>query len=315
MAIIKLSATEQRRLSVFFTCLVLAIVAWVLVTLSKPYNFTVKRALVFKNAPQRRAFHSLQPDTINVVVKGSGWQMLFAKMDNGSKPIHIDLHTLDRENYVVLNTQIKAINKSWEVGHEVVDFKPDTLYFDFSNRSIKRVPVKLVSGLVYEQQYARSGNVIIKPSYVTVTGPSAIINNIHFWKTDSLKAKDLNETINTRVALEGVKEGNVSIYPKSVQVIVPVNEYTEKTVDVPVKLVNNNDYFNVKVFPQKVKVTFTTSLDRYNEATEEYFEAQADLNMWKNYSYKMLPVKVTKMPDYCKIVKIEPQYVDFIIKK
>ena len=315
MAIIKLSATEQRRISVFFTCLLLAIVAWVMVTLSRTYNFTVRRTLAFKNAPQRRAFHSLQPDTISLVVKGSGWQMLFAKMDNGNKPIHVDLNTLDRENYVVLNTQIRKINLSKEVGNEILAFDPDTLYFDFSNRSVKRVPVKLVSGLVYEQQYARSGNVIIKPSYVTVTGPSAIISNINFWRTDSLKAKDLDETINTRVALEGVKEGNISIYPRSVQVIVPVNEYTEKTIDVPVKLVNNNEYFNVKVFPQKVKVTFTTSLDRYNEATEEYFEAQADLNMWKKYSYKMLPVKITKMPDYCKIVKIEPQYVDFIIKK
>ena len=315
MAIIKLSATEQRRLSVFFSCLLLAIVAWVMVTLSRNYTYTIRRTLAFKNAPQRRAFHSLQPDTINVVVKGSGWQMLFAKMDNGSKPINIDLHTLDRENFVVLNTQLKAINHSHEVGHEVVDFDPDTLYFDFSNRSIKRVPVKLVSKLVYEQQYARSGNVVIKPAYVTITGPSSIISNIHFWKTDSLKAYNLDETINTRVALKGVTEGNISIYPRSVQVIVPVNEYTEKTVDVPVKLVNNSDYYNVKVFPQKVKVTFTTSLDRYNEVTEEYFEAQADLNMWKNYSYKMLPVKITKLPDYCKIVKIEPQYIDFIIKK
>ena len=34
----------------------------------------------------------------------------------------------------------------------------------------------------------------------------------------------------------------------------------KKTVSIPVKLVNNRNYYNVKIFPQKVKVTFTTSL-------------------------------------------------------
>jgi YbbR domain-containing protein len=315
MAIIKLSAIEQRRLSVFITCLALAIIAWVMVTLSKTYSFTVRQVLAYKNAPQRRAFHSLQSDTINVIVKGTGWQMLFSKMSNNSNPIKIDLHTLDRENYILLNKQIKAINLSRELEHEIIYFDPDTLYFDFSNRRVKRVPVKLVAGLKYRQQYAQSGNVTITPAYVTITGPSAVINRITFWRTDSLKGKNVAETVSRRINLEAVKEGNIDIYPKTVQVTVPVNEYTEKTIDVTVKLVNNLDFYNVKIFPQKVKLTFSTSLNRYNDATEEFFEAQADLNMWKNYNYNMLPVKITKLPDYCKIVKIEPQYVDFIIKK
>ena len=315
MAIIKLSATEQRRVSVFFTCLVLAVVAWVGVTLSRTYNFTERQVLTFKNAPQKRAFHSLQPDTVNVTVKGTGWQMLFSKMNDASQPVKIDLRTLEKENYVVLSTQIKAINSTKELKNEIVAFNPDTLYFDFTNRSTKRVPVRLVASLKYQQQFAQSDDILIKPAYVTITGPSNRIDGITFWKTDSLKANDVDETIISRINLEDSKEGNVSIYPKSVQVTVPVNEFTEKTIEVPVKLVNNYDYYNVKVFPLKVKVTFTTALSSYADIDAEYFEAQADLDMWKKHSYKMLPIKLTKLPDFCKVVKIEPQNVDFIIKK
>jgi YbbR domain-containing protein len=315
MAIIKLSATERRRVSVFFTCLLLAGIAWVLVTLSRTYNFTVRHVLTYQNTPQHRAFHSLQPDTVNITVKGTGWQMLFAKMNSASHPVKIDLRTLDRENYVVLKTQIKDINKSHELQYEVVGFDPDTLYFDFSNRSVKRVPVRLIAALKYQQQFARSDDITIKPAYVTITGPSNRIDGITVWKTDSLKADDVDETIKTTVNLEPVKEGNISIYPKSVQVIVPVNEFTEKTIEVPVKLINNTEYYNVKVFPLKVRVTFTTPLNKYTDINEEYFEAQADLDLWKKRNYKMLPVKLAKIPDFCKIVKIEPQYVDFIIKK
>jgi hypothetical protein len=107
MAIIKLSAIERRRLSAFITCLVVAIFAWLFTTLSNPYKYTVKQAINFKNAPLKRAFHPLQSDTIEAIVQGTGWQMLFSKM-NEQKPISIDLRTLDTKNFIVLNAQVKA---------------------------------------------------------------------------------------------------------------------------------------------------------------------------------------------------------------
>jgi len=241
--------------------------------------------------------------------------MLFSKMKPESKPVKVDLRTLDNENYVVLSSQLAAINDTKDVNNKVISFSPDTLYFDFSNRSTKRVPVQISASLKYQRQFAQSDNVIIKPAYITVSGPSSSIDKITSWKTDSLILSDVNETVNSRLNLEPVKEGNISIYPRSVAVTVPVNEFTEKTIEVPVKLINNYSYFNVKVFPQKVKVTFTTSLNRYAVVEEELFEADADLDMWKKHNYNVLPVMLTKLPAFCKIVKIEPKNIDFIIRK
>jgi YbbR domain-containing protein len=241
--------------------------------------------------------------------------MLFSKMNSMNPAIKVDLRSLEYEDYVLLSEQVKAINKSKEYKHEIVSFDPDTLYFDFSHRMVKRVPVKLAMSLKYRQQFAQSDDIVIKPRYITISGPSNVIDRISFWKTDSLKADNVSDNINTRIKLTPVKEGNIGIYPNSVQVKVPVNEFTEKTIDVPVTLVNNSNYYNVNILPKKVRVTFTTSLNKYAQMTEEYFEAQADLDMWKRYGYKVLPVKITKLPDFCRIVKTEPQNIDFIVKK
>lgn len=315
MAFVKLSASERRRASAFFTCLLLAALAWVFTTLSNSYNFTVKQVLTYKNTPQKRAFHSLQPDTINVTLQGTGWQMLFSKMNNADKPLNIDLHTLENKDYVVLSSQLKQINDSKEFDNQIVAFSPDTLYFDFSNRAVKRVPVRLLADINYQRQFAQSNNVVIRPSYVTLSGPGNVIDKITSWDTDSLTADSVNETIRTSVNLLPSREGNVNVFPKSVQVVMPVDEFTEKEISIPVKLVNNRDYYKVKVFPQKVKVTFTTSLSHFAEMDEDFFEASADLSLWKNNGYTTLPVKLVRIPAYCKIVKIEPQNIDFIVHK
>ncbi len=315
MAFVKLSASERRRLSAFFTCLVLAAVAWVFTTLSNNYNFTVKEVLTYKNAPQKRAFRSLQPDTINTTMRGTGWQMLFSKMNNEDRNITVDLHTLENKDYVVLSSQLKEINDRKDFDEQIIGFSPDTLYFDFSNRAVKRVPVQLVSAIKYQHQFAQSNDISIKPSYVTITGPGSLVDNIKSWSTDSLVLDSVNETVRGRIDMQPPKEGNISVYPKSVQVVLPVDEFTEKTISIPVKLTNNRNYYNVKVFPQKVKITFTTSLNHYAEMDEDFFEAAADLSLWRDRGYSTLPVKLTRLPSYCKIVKIEPQNIDFIVRK
>ncbi len=315
MAIIKLSVTEQRRASVFFTCLILAVCAWIVITLSNTYTYNVKEILNFKNVPQKRAFHSLQSDTVNVTVKGTGWQMLLSKMNEQNKIIKVDLRTLDSDAYIVLSLQLPAINAEKAVKNEIIAFNPDTLYFDFSDRGVRRVPVQLVRSINYQQQFTQSGDVVIKPSYVTITGPSNRIDKITAWQTDSLVLQNVSENINSSVNLAPSAEGNISISPRTVRINIPVEEYTEKTMELPVKLVANNDFFNVKIFPQKVKVTFTTSLSRYADIDEDMFEAEANLDLWRLYGYSVLPVKITRMPPFCKIVSIEPRNIDFIIKK
>jgi YbbR domain-containing protein len=315
MAIIKLSAIERRRLSAFVTCLGFALLAWLFTALSNPYKFTVKQVLTFRNTPQKRAFHPLQSDTVNTTVQGTGWQMLFSRLKDDWKPISVDLHTLDTKDFVVLSSQLKEINFKKEKNREIIGFSPDTLFFDFSSRTVKRVPVKLVSVIKYQKQFAQSALIKIQPAYVTVSGPAERLSKITYWPTDSLKLKDINESFNGRVNLRAANEGNLSVLPKSVIVNIPIDEFTEKTIEVTVKLINNHNYYDVNIFPQKIKVTFTTSLTAYSDINEDDFEAVADLDQWKHSGYSTLPVKIARMPSYSRIVKIEPQSVDFIIKK
>ncbi|HEY8784654.1 MAG TPA: YbbR-like domain-containing protein [Mucilaginibacter sp.] len=315
MAIIKLSAIERRRVSAFFTCLALAVLAWIVTVLSNPYKYTVKEVLDFRNTPQRRAFHSLQADTVNATISGTGWDMLFSKIDAGNKFISVDLSSLENKSFVVLNSQIDQINSKRNSHQQITGFSPDTLYFDFSNRKVKRIPVHLIADIKFQHQFYQSDNFILKPAYVIVNGPSNVIDKITEWKSDTLKLDSVDETVNTTVNLEPVKEGNLSIYPKNIQVTIPVDEFTEKILEVPVKLINNRNNEDVKIFPQKVKVTFTTSLSRYEEIDEDFFEATADMDLWRLHGHKTLTVVISKIPEYCRVVKIEPRNVDFIIKK
>ena len=315
MPFIKFSKVERRRISLFFVCLLFAVGAWMFFALSNRYVYQVQTLVHYVNFPDNKAFHSLQSDTIDLQIEGTGWQLLFSKLRINPQSVNIDLEKLEKQTYINLFDQLSYINKQFESAQKVVNIHPDILYFDFSSRAVKKIPIRLNYDIRFENHYGISDTIQIYPSYVTVTGPVNELKKLDYWYTDTLKLKNITSNYNGKISLQRPIKANISIYPNLVDLMLMVDEYTEKVVDVPIVLLNNNEFKNVKLLPDKVEITFLTTLSNYSKIDRRNFEASVDLNNWKSKGYKQLPVVISKFPEFCELVKIEPQNIDFIIQK
>lgn len=284
-------------------------------SLNNKYVYVSKTVLVYKDFPQKKAFKALQSDTVDLQVEGTGWQLLFARLRVNPPSISVSLEKLNNRNYVLFTDQLRQINQQLETSQKVISIKPDTLYFDFSKRTNKRVPLKLRHNLTFINQYGIASPIILKPSYVNISGPYEELSKINAWYTDTLTLKNLQLTTQTKVAVKANNLVNMSIYPTRVDVKIPIDEFTEKTVEVPLHVVNNNDYLDLKLYPKKVQVTFMVALSRYQEIDEDFIFATVDVDEWKKNQHAQLTVKLSRFPEYCKLVTIKPQKINFIIEK
>ncbi|HXH99999.1 MAG TPA: CdaR family protein [Sphingobacteriaceae bacterium] len=312
MPFIKLNRIERRKVAVFFSCLTLAAFAWLFFALSNEYIYNLKTVVHYTNLPQNKAFSPLQSDTVTLQVEGTGWNLLFSKLRLGPEAIKVNLKSLAQKNYITFTEQLPNINRTFHTIQRVVSVMPDTLYFDFSSRSVKKIPVSLLYKIAFQPRFGISDSIKLSPSYVTVTGPIEDIAAIKKWNTDTVNAREIKTTISKRIALKRPSKNNITIYPSIIEVKVPVSEFTEKSIDLPVTIFNDNA--DVKLLPSKVKVTFLTSLTNYSDINRDDFEAGVDLNNWRK-GYRQLPVILKKAPAFCKILKIEPRIIDFIIKE
>ncbi len=315
MPFIKLSKVERKRFLVLVACLLCAIGAWLFMALNHKYVYTAKTVLIYKDFPQKKAFKALQTDTVDLQVEGTGWQLLFARLRVNPQAIAVSLEKLNTRSYILFSEQLPAVNRQLETSQKIISVKPDTLYFDFSKRTNKQVKVKLRYDFTFAKQYGIASQIQLKPSHVNISGPQEELAKINEWYTDTLKLTDLQRSANTRVAMKANNLVNVSIYPTSVAVKVPIDEFTEKTVEVPLTLINNQDFYDVKLYPKKVKITFMVALSRYEEVDEDFIVATVDVNEWKLLKHEKLTVKISRFPEYCKLVNIHPTKINFIIEK
>lgn len=315
MPFIKLTKVERKRFLMLVICLLIAIAAWLFMALNNKYVYTAKTVLKYENIPQKRAFHPLQSDTVDLQVEGTGWQLLFARLRIKPQSISISLEKLNNRNFILFSEQLYNVNRQLETSQKIISVKPDTLYFDFSEKTVKRVPVKLVSKISFMKQYGISDPIEITPDYVTISGPEQELEKIKEWKTDTLKLNDVRSATKTVVGMTQSKMKNVSIFPATVEVRIPVDEFTEKVLEVPLKVISNRDYYSMKLYPRKVRVTFLVALSKYDLVNEEFIEAVVDINEWKELKHDKLSVKIVRFPDFCKLLHIAPGKVDFIIEK
>ncbi|HEY1024834.1 MAG TPA: CdaR family protein [Sphingobacteriaceae bacterium] len=314
MPLIRLNKIERRRVAVFFTCLGIAVFAWLFFALSNQYTYEVRSVLNYSNTPIKKAFRPLQGDTVSLQVRGTGWNLLFSKLRFTPEAVDVDVSGLNQNHFIILDKQLDALNRQFHSDQQIVSVDPDTLYFDFSSRIIRKVPVNLISEIMFEDQYRIAGPVKIEPAFVTVSGPAEELQDLERWDTDSLKSTGVRRDIVAKVQLQANEKTNVSVYPKEVTVRIPVSEFTEKSIEVPIRVLNEGNIESVRLIPDKVRVTILTGLSKYPGVTDTSFAATVDLNDWKR-GYQQLPVTLKKSPVFTEIVRIEPQMLDFIVKK
>lgn len=315
MPLFKFTKIERRRISLFFLCLLLAVGAWLFFALSNRYVYQVQTLVKFIELPENRAFHPLQSDTIRLQVEGTGWQLLFSRLRISPQSVDIDLKGLQKQTFIELSDQIQRINNQVGSTQKIVYIQPDTLYFDFSSSTFKKIPVVLKQDIQFREQFGISDSIRISPSFITITGPVKELINIKYWETEPVSLRKLSGNISMKIKLKRPPKANITVHPGIVDLKLTIDEFTEKVIEVPVKVLNNKEFRNVKLLPEKVKITFLTALSNYPETDKSDFELFVDLNNWKEKEYTQLPVRVIRFPEFSKILKVEPQTLDFIIQK
>lgn len=313
MPLITLNRIERRRLTVFVSCLIVAFSTWMMIALSGNYVYTVESKINYIDPPENRAYHPLQDDSVSLRIEGSGWQLLFSRLRLQPTAINVSLKSLNTRSFVVFSSQLADINKQFNTSQKVISVTPDTLFFDFSKRAVKKIPIRLMHNLTFEKNYGISGPIKMTPNHVIVNGATEDLRKIEAWPTTMLTRTDVNAPVTARVGFMDSKVNNIDVFPLSVKVEIPVEMFTEKIVEVPVKVLNAKGR-DVQVLPERVTLTVLTPLSRYPAVKADSFAVAIDLTERPEKGYSQLPAKIRRLPQFTKLVKVDPQVVDFFIK-
>jgi len=313
----------RNNIYVFLICLVIAAFIWILIKLSKEYTEILVFPVSYTNIPAGKLIANDPDTTLTLHLKSKGFRILSNKKFFKPHAINVDIGSYIRKkknsstDYYILSVELNStVGDQIHYPNEVISISPDTLHFRLEKVYSKKVPVKLMTTISFSQQYELADSVKYDPDSVLISGPHAAIDSINFIETVPKVLSNLNS--NQTLVLSFNPKYNlfkVTTSASSVKILIPVDKFTEATIELPILIINNDNNYIVRTFPEKVKVTYLVSLANFKNVKPTMFSAVSDISKAMLSKSKKLKVEVIKYPSYVRIQKIQPEKIEFILLK
>lgn len=319
---IKVQINGQQQLIVFLFFLALSTLFWLMQSLNKEnYVTSISYPVNYNNFPSNKVLISKLPQRLILEIRGNGYALLNYKISPRLDKVNFDFNTFSL-NKINNNTQsfytlTRYTKQDWEEKFkhkvEIIDIKPDTLKFTFSDKVGKVLKVYPNTHIVPAKSFMFNNPIYTSPDSIQVYGPLAIIDTLQYVKTLFTEKLDVNDSVRQKVKLK--KYQFLTYDVSEVDLVAPVEEFTETDITIPIEIVNVSDTISVKIFPSSVTVGFQVPLSKYEQVNNKMFRAQV-LYQPENFNLSSrLKIQLVKIPDFISNPVLKRNTVEYLIEK
>ncbi|HMS65783.1 MAG TPA: YbbR-like domain-containing protein [Ignavibacteria bacterium] len=253
------------------------------------------------------------PNSIDVTVKGNGWDLLNIMISKDVK-YSLDVSKLKKDSRIITEQFVnERLNLSSNV--TVLKINPDTINISFDKLSEKYIPIKNNITVNLNEGYSIIGEPVLTPDSVMISGSSYLINKIKFVPTEVKIFNNVNSELSGTVNIKDTLSNIVKIYPTKVNFSYKVQLSAEKNFDgIEVVIINVPDDKEVLLVPPKISLSLRGGVDQLSQINS----SDIDVNVqYKDIETDTLGFIIPEIfiPEETNILKIEPQKLQYIIKK
>lgn len=310
----------NRRVVTFLFCIVASAFFWVMMSLSKEYSIEINFPVSYINFPIDKIVANRLPETIDIEMKSTGFNLLVYKIKQNHDTVIIDAkdsrHLMAKNNFYILpNARIDKIATQFNNDIKIMKVYPDTIFLDYNKKKSKKVPVRANIKVSFDNLYQQSDSIQLSPAFITVSGASELVDKIKFVETKPVKLKKLSDS--TSIELRIIKTPDLKLLELSQSTItatINVTKYTEASIELPIEVENLPAGISLKTFPDKITVKYNVAFKNYENVTPLQFRAIVDYKKIEARSNK-LKVILLKSPPEIRAIKLNPEKVEYIIRK
>jgi YbbR domain-containing protein len=312
----------RKNVGVFFIFLFLATVFWLLNQLEDRYVTNVNYPVKYINPPPDKVFVGELPPRLELKVEGTGFRLMEYKIGKEIMPVELNINSYplqpseDRNSlkYFIATNSIKSrISQQFSSSVKILDISPDSLFFEFAEKSKKKVPVRPDFSYKLAPQLMLKDGIKLSPDSVTITGPDKILDTISFVKTKHEELGELSRDFSFVTSLKSTHR-RVQFSSGRINVTLPVESFTEEKLEKEIIVKNEPDSLQVRTFPKSIDITYLVGLSNYEKVIPELFKVSVSYSQVEQ-GKERLDVTVDKAPEYIKSYSYSPQSVDYIIEK
>jgi len=310
----KLNMFNYKTFNNFLVFLLISILFSTIVKLTKVHTKSISYKINLTDIPDNKIITNQSVDSIKLTVSSFGLD--FIKYYLSNQVINISSKDIldNSQSYVITQSNsYSQIDNFITPKFELISINFDSLFFDYDRLGIKNVPVVLNSIINFSQGFDYFENFTLIPDSIAVIGPELFLKSINTIKTKELILDNLKSSFNEDLELDIQNTTNLKYSTKSIKLLIDVEKSTESMLDIPISIINIPNDIKLNYYPKMIKVSFTVSLDNYQNYSSKDFKIICDFNQISQNG-KLTP-EVMKQPNLIKNLRLINKDIQYVFLK
>ena len=303
---------------IFLLFVLLSAGFWYLQSLQEDAELKIVLPVKYRNIPSNMTLAEDNPTSVTFKVKDKGLVLLGYSWLNKFAPIEVNPKGIRDESdgrFTVSGKIIEsAMARQLMSSSVLTGIDPQTIEVRYGILQYRDIPVVAEVSIWPEPGFQVSDSVKISPASVRVYASSNIVDSLQVLKTEPAELKKVTETKELTLRLQKIP--GVHMDTDEVKVTVPVEEFTEKRLSIPVLCDDLPEKYKLYAFPSSVEVVCNVPLSRFKGLTEADFEIRIPFFEFDaNRATGKLSVYLNRQPAWLVRPTLNPDIIEFILEQ
>jgi len=293
----------------FWGALLFAFSLWSYISLNDIYTPLINVPLTLI-VPEDKALDTIPPETVSLIVKGTGWQLFYLYFFNTTKRcvVRLNQNMIVSNAFIVNRTDLmKGIENLIDV--EIIGVSPESIVLKLGDIKTIKVPVNLVMTIKPRQGFTLSDKITVKPDSIEISGNKKNISGIKYWNTQHIEIDNLYKNTSMLVPLSDSLSTIVKLSHKNVEITLKVQQKADFTFyDIPIKIRGGSISSKHILLPKYLSVIVRGGVEDLANLSYKDIEAYVDYSDIINDSTGIIIPKVEPLGISAEVL-INPSYI------
>ncbi|MDR1675646.1 MAG: YbbR-like domain-containing protein [Tannerella sp.] len=272
----------------------------------------------YRNVPAHITLTDDNPQAVVFRVKDKGLVMLSYVWLYKFAPLEVNLKNLRKGANGEITVTAKAIesgiSRQLTSSTSLLGFEPQTIEVHYAELGSKELPVTADITVSPEPGFQQAGDITVTPGKVLVYASTTVLDTLHELRTVPAELKNANRTHELTLRLQSI--AGVQTDEREVRVTIPVEEFTEKRMMIPVVCEGLPEHYTLHTFPSEIEVVCNVPVSRFGKLTERDFEIRIPFREFEaSRAAGQLTVRLSKQPSWMTPPALHPDTVEFIMEQ
>ena len=264
--------------------------------------------------PNDVVFDHPLPQDLEIRVGDKGSEIFrYTFLLRDSLDIDVQKYHSERINNLQGTELMQLIRQKLFKSSTLTAYYPSHISLDVSKLHQKSLDVVFDGEIATGRSNLVADDYTIEPKKVVAYGSKAQLEEIENALTEYSLFNNLKATSLFQIKIKPIE--GIKFVPSTVDIYIPINEYTERKFEIPITVKNVPEGIDVKFFPSSTDVSFSVTLEEYKKISQDDFAVLLDYNTFHQNENGRVELILTTEPASVINTKLSTQSVEFLLEK